>query len=213
MNKFEWQLQVDALSESRVFAQILALKLGAGDVVELRGELGVGKTALARELIRAVAVDPDLEVPSPTYAIEQIYDLARYPVHHYDFYRLDSPDDANQLGIDDAVAQALVLIEWPERADLRGIEHCVRIDITENESAGPTGRLIKIKAAGPLGDRMARARSIWEFVGEWARTNNVAIGDVQLQYLQGDASARSYARVRTLERHALPPLLLMDSPR
>ena len=213
MSKFEWQLKVDALSESRVLAQILALKLSAGDVVELRGDLGVGKTALARELIRAIAADPDLEVPSPTYSIEQIYDLARCPVHHYDFYRLDSPDDANQLDVIDAAEQALVLIEWPERADLRGTEHCVRIDITEIENAGATGRVIKISAEGPIGDRLARAQAAWNFVGEWARTHTIPIGDVELQCLQGDASTRSYARVRAAEGYGLPPLLLMDSPR
>ena len=213
MNKFEWQLRVRGLSESRFLAQVLALKLRAGDVVELRGELGVGKTALARELIRAIAGEPDLDVPSPTYAIEQVYDCARFPVHHYDFYRLDKPEDADQLGIDDAATQALVLIEWPERANLEGAEQSVRIDIVEIEDAAPDERQITLTADGTIAERMTRIRPMWDFLTAWTRSNSVPISDVDLRYLQGDASARSYARVWSTEHHGLPPLLLMDSPK
>ena len=213
MNNFEWQLRVDGLAESRVLAQVLALKLGAGDIVELSGELGAGKTALAREIIRAIAADAELEVPSPTYAIEQVYDCMRFTVHHYDFYRLGSPDDAEQLGVDDAAAQALVLIEWPENASLAATEQRASVAIAEIEDADPTARKITITAEGATGDRIARARAIWDFIGAWARARQILVGDVRLQYLQGDASARSYARISMDKRHGLPTYLLMDSPR
>ena len=212
MSKFEWQLRVDGLSECRFLAQVLALKLGAGDVVGLRGELGVGKTALARELVRAISAEPDLDVPSPTYTIEQVYDCTRFPVHHYDLYRLDKPEDADQLGIEDAAVQALVLIEWPERANLESTEHQIRIDITEPEGATPEERLYTISAAGPAAERLARLRALWDFLTAWAQSSGIPISDVQVQYLQGDASARSYARVR-IEGNCEPAsMLLMDSP-
>ena len=91
----------------------LAPFLRAGDVVALRGELGTGKTFFARAVIQALG-GPE-EVPSPTFTLVQTYDLAPAPVWHFDLYRLSRPEDAHELDIEDAFAEAISLIEWPER--------------------------------------------------------------------------------------------------
>ncbi len=95
-------------------AAALAPLLRAGDVVGLRGELGTGKTTFARALIRALA-GGDEEVPSPTFTLVQTYAAPDFEIWHFDLYRLEKPEDALELGIEDAMADAVTLIEWPER--------------------------------------------------------------------------------------------------
>lgn len=97
------------------FGATLAAQLWPGDVVSLAGDLGAGKTALARAVIRALAGDPDLEVPSPTFAIIQPYETGRGPVLHADLYRLADASEADELGLLDD-PEAIVLVEWAERA-------------------------------------------------------------------------------------------------
>ena len=77
---------------TRRLADDLAAILKAGDVIALHGDLGMGKSALARALVRRLAGDPDLDVPSPTFTLVQSYETARLPVHHFDLYRLADPD-------------------------------------------------------------------------------------------------------------------------
>lgn len=97
------------------FGQELADLLEPGDIVSLEGELGAGKSALARATIRALAGDPDLEVPSPTFALVQPYDTPRGPVLHADLYRLGDAAEADELGLLDNI-NSFVLVEWAERA-------------------------------------------------------------------------------------------------
>ena len=98
------------------FGTALAPLLGPGDTVLLRGELGAGKSALARAVIAAALGDPDAEIPSPSYTLINIYDTARGPIWHADLYRLSGDvEELEQLGLGDAIGTALVLIEWPER--------------------------------------------------------------------------------------------------
>jgi len=85
----------------------------AGDVIALRGELGAGKTVFARAFIHARGGGG--EVPSPTFTLVQVYDLDPVPVWHFDLYRLRAPEEAWELGIEDAFGAAISLIEWPER--------------------------------------------------------------------------------------------------
>ncbi len=93
---------------------ILARDLGGGDIVLLEGDMGAGKTALARSIIRALADDPGLDVPSPTFALVQPYETPRGPVLHADLYRLGDPREVDELGLLDNPA-AIVLVEWAER--------------------------------------------------------------------------------------------------
>lgn len=105
-------------------ARALAMLVRAGDVITLYGDLGSGKTTFARAFINALArpgrvgetgeVEPE-EVPSPTFTLLQIYDRVPAPVWHFDFYRLEQPADVVELGFDDALAEGVVLVEWPDR--------------------------------------------------------------------------------------------------
>jgi len=91
----------------------IAERLRPGDVVALSGGLGAGKTTLARSIIAALGHDG--EVPSPTFTIVEVYDNLRLPLVHADFYRLDRPGEADELGLDDYRDGAALLAEWPER--------------------------------------------------------------------------------------------------
>ena len=93
----------------------LAKTLKPGDLVVLQGDLGAGKTALARAIIRHLAGDPMLDVPSPTFALVQPYDTAKGLILHADLYRLGDPREVDELGLLDN-ADAIVLVEWAERA-------------------------------------------------------------------------------------------------
>lgn len=92
----------------------LALRLRPGDAVCLYGPLGAGKTTLARGLIRALT-GPDEEVPSPTFTLVQLYDGPEFPVSHFDLYRLEQASEADELGLEEALEDGAVLIEWPQR--------------------------------------------------------------------------------------------------
>ena len=93
----------------------LAARLHPGDVVGLQGELGSGKTTLARAILRAAAGDPDLIVPSPTFTLVEIYETPQGTFWHFGLYRLEAPEQVFELGWEDALAEGIVLIEWPER--------------------------------------------------------------------------------------------------
>lgn len=95
-------------------AVALAPLLRPGDIVALRGELGTGKTTFARAVIRALAGDSEA-VPSPTFTLAQSYAGPGFEIWHFDLYRLRSPEEAVELGIEDAMAESVTLIEWPER--------------------------------------------------------------------------------------------------
>ncbi|MEK9726225.1 MAG: tRNA (adenosine(37)-N6)-threonylcarbamoyltransferase complex ATPase subunit type 1 TsaE, partial [Rhodospirillaceae bacterium] len=93
----------------------LAAVAAPGDVIALAGDLGSGKTVLARAVVRAYCDTPGEEVPSPTFTLVQSYEGGAAPVHHFDLYRLEDPDEALELGIEEAFADGVTLIEWPDR--------------------------------------------------------------------------------------------------
>lgn len=97
------------------FGAWLAERVQPGDVIALKGGLGAGKTTLARGLLAALGLEED--APSPSFALVQPYEvpLVRIPVAHVDLYRLDDPDQAEELGLDDYLEDSLIIVEWPER--------------------------------------------------------------------------------------------------
>lgn len=103
----------DAAATAALGAAIAA-ELKAGDAVALWGELGAGKTTLARGVLRALGVTEN--VPSPTFTLVQTYDTAGLRVSHFDLYRLKQARELEQLGLDEALADGAALVEWPERA-------------------------------------------------------------------------------------------------
>lgn len=93
----------------------LAAELTPGALVLLSGGLGAGKTALARAIVRTLAGDPQMDVPSPSFALVQPYEAKGAPLLHADLYRLRDPREIDELGLFDR-PDAIVLVEWPERA-------------------------------------------------------------------------------------------------
>ena len=106
--------------------EAIARVLELGDVVCLSGPLGAGKSTLARALIRALTT-PDEEAPSPTFTLVQFYEGPRLKVAHFDLYRLTDPNEAYELGLDEALDEGAALIEWPQR--LQGRLPSDRLDI------------------------------------------------------------------------------------
>ena len=106
----------------------LAAVLQAGDALCLTGPLGAGKSTLARALIRALTT-PDEEVPSPTFTLVQFYETAGFPLAHFDLYRLTDPDEAYEIGLDEALEDGVALIEWPQRLEGRLPPNRLDIDI------------------------------------------------------------------------------------
>jgi tRNA threonylcarbamoyladenosine biosynthesis protein TsaE len=105
-------------AETRNFAEALAPLLGAGDVLLLEGPIGAGKTAFARALIAArlaaAGAAPE-DIPSPTFTLVQTYLAGPLEIWHADLYRLSHPDEAAELGLEEAFTTALCLVEWPDR--------------------------------------------------------------------------------------------------
>src|SRR3712207_8373434 len=108
-------LHLDSLAATERLAARLASVLRPGDALLLEGPLGAGKSALARAVLRRLAGDLALEVPSPSFTLVQSYDLpGGGAAHHYDLYRLSGPADLAELGWDEA-REGIVLVEWPDR--------------------------------------------------------------------------------------------------
>jgi tRNA threonylcarbamoyladenosine biosynthesis protein TsaE len=127
----------------------IAAALRAGDAVCLTGPLGAGKSTLARALIRALTT-PDEEVPSPTFTLVQTYETADFPLSHFDLYRLSDPDEAYEIGLEEALEGGVTLIEWPER--LEGRLPVNRLDI-EISFVGE-GRAARLTPHGAWRDRL-----------------------------------------------------------
>ncbi|KQN78406.1 tRNA (adenosine(37)-N6)-threonylcarbamoyltransferase complex ATPase subunit type 1 TsaE [Devosia sp. Leaf64] len=124
------------------FGQELAVMLRPGDIVSLEGELGAGKSALARATIRALARDADLEVPSPTFALVQPYETPAGPVLHADLYRLGDAAEADELGLLDT-DNGVVFVEWAEKAP--HVQDAATIIITLAIPPGGEGRALSLR--------------------------------------------------------------------
>lgn len=117
-------------SEMLQFAQKMADEMTQGDVLLLDGDLGAGKSFFARNFINHLAQKQWgklIEVPSPTFTLVQIYDQLWPPIWHFDLYRISTPEEAYELGLDDAVKNAICLIEWPSRLDNDLPANCLNI--------------------------------------------------------------------------------------
>ncbi|MBV9549356.1 MAG: tRNA (adenosine(37)-N6)-threonylcarbamoyltransferase complex ATPase subunit type 1 TsaE [Alphaproteobacteria bacterium] len=111
---FRAEILLPDLAAATALAARIAPLLIRGDAVALWGELGAGKTTLARETLRALGVSED--VPSPTFTLVQTYETPRLAVAHYDWYRLKAARELDELGFGEALENGAVLVEWPQRA-------------------------------------------------------------------------------------------------
>jgi len=111
---FTRTLSLPDLAATEALGARIATGLQVGDAVALKGDLGAGKTTLARAVLRALAVTE--QVPSPTFTLVQSYDTPGLPVRHYDLYRIQIPREIDELGLDEALEDGAALIEWPENA-------------------------------------------------------------------------------------------------
>lgn len=187
---------------TRRLAMDVAAMLAPGDLVTLSGDLGAGKTTFARALIRHLAGDHRLEVPSPTFTMVQTYALARFAVVHGDLYRVTDARELIELGFDET-GDAAVLLEWPERIAETLPKDRLDIAFTLKPERGLNYRDARITGYGSFGPRAARMMSLRRFLDE------SGFADAERRYLQGDASTRAYERLAQGARHAV----LMNAPR
>jgi N-acetylmuramate 1-kinase len=195
-----------ALADEAATAQLmadLALLTGPGDLITLSGDLGAGKTAAARAMIRYLADDEALEVPSPTFTLAQNYDLPSLALLHADLYRVSDPYELEEIGLSPLPEGTLALIEWPERAaDTLPAD---RIDIAFDHRAalGPTARVAEITGHGMSAAVVERLRALRQFL------EGADFIGARRKRMAGDASIRSYARLINDDG----TFILMNSPK
>ncbi len=128
------------------FGEGLAQLVSAGDMIALSGGLGAGKTTLARGILRGLGYAS--EAPSPTFAILQGYEPPelRLPVAHVDLYRIESPDEVEELGLSDWLVDGAVLVEWPEHGGAALIAHALHLSLAP-EPAGGRGLTARVPDA------------------------------------------------------------------
>jgi len=136
-------------ADTIAFAAAIAPLLRPGDTILLSGEIGAGKSAFARAVIRALA-GAQIEVPSPTFTLVQTYDLPIGDVWHCDLYRLTHPDEALELGLDEAFETAICLIEWPDRLGTDAPQQALRLQFAAHD----TFHTVKIIAPDAWADRL-----------------------------------------------------------
>ncbi|MBR0850479.1 tRNA (adenosine(37)-N6)-threonylcarbamoyltransferase complex ATPase subunit type 1 TsaE [Bradyrhizobium diazoefficiens] len=174
---------------ARLMADI-ALLIGPGDVITLTGDLGAGKTAAARSLIRYLADDEALEAPSPTFTLVQGYELPPFPVLHVDLYRVEDESELEEIGLSPLPEATLVLVEWPERAPSALPHDRIDIALTHRPALGPSARAADITGYGKAAAQVARLRGLREFLDASGYI------DATRRRMAGDASTRSYARLK-----------------
>jgi tRNA threonylcarbamoyladenosine biosynthesis protein TsaE len=140
----------DETATADLAARIAAVAEPA-DVIALKGELGTGKTAFARAFIRERG-EPD-DIPSPTFTLVQIYDAGPTAIWHFDLYRIRTPEDAWELGIEDAFTAGISLVEWPERLGPLLPER--RLEITFSFRADPGARRLLLDPSKEWQTRLA----------------------------------------------------------
>ena len=181
----------------------LALLIGPGDVITLSGDLGAGKTAAARAMIRYLASDDSVEVPSPTFTLAQSYDLPAFTLVHADLYRINDAAELEEIGLSPLPEGAVALIEWPERVPQALPQDRIDIALNHRPALGSTARAAEITGYGKAAAQVARLEALRQFLAD------TGLVDAKRQRMAGDASTRSYARLIRDDG----VFILMNSPR
>lgn len=180
-----------ALSNETATAHLmadLALLVGPGDVITLSGDLGAGKTAAARAMIRYLAGDDALEVPSPTFTLAQSYDQP-FPIVHADLYRINDASELEEIGLSPLPEGTLALIEWPERAADALPHDRINIAFSHRPALGSNARAAEISGYGRGAAVVERLNALRQFLDEAGHAGS------KRERMAGDASTRSYARL------------------
>jgi tRNA threonylcarbamoyl adenosine modification protein YjeE len=185
------------------FMTDIAAMLEPGDLVTLSGDLGAGKTTFARSLIRYLAGDDTVEVPSPTFTFIQTYELPRFTLVHADLYRLSGTAELAELGFDDLPDGAVMLLEWPDRAAALLPPDRLDITFTLAPQLGAEGRNLRYVGYGNFAPRAERIAQIRAFLDE------AGLGAAARRRMQGDASTRIFDRLTHDDRS----MILMNAPR
>lgn len=138
--------------ETANFAAQIADEAKAGDVFALYGTLGMGKSVFARGFIQSLTNAE--EVPSPTFTLVQSYEALDFEIYHFDLYRLKSPEEIFELGMEEALYEGVCLIEWPEKMGGYLPKNCFSVQIAPH----PEGREISISSASA--EKIARLKSL-----------------------------------------------------
>lgn len=200
-----WWLDLPDEAATAALARHVCEIVTAGDLVTLSGDLGAGKTAFARAMIRHLCQDDELEAPSPTFTLMQVYIARAFQIVHADLYRIQSSDELVELGWDEASEGALVLVEWPER--VAEILDADRLDVAFfiDPAQGDTWRRVRLTGYGRFAARLARAKNIDRLLvrSSWA--------DAKREFMLGDASTRAYERL--IKPSGATAILMISPPR
>ena len=200
-----WRFDAAGEQATLALAAAQAAWLEPGDFVALSGDLGAGKTLFARGLVRALVEDPSLEAPSPTFTLMQVYDSPRAPVVHADFYRLRGVRELDNLGWDEAIEDAITIVEWPERIPEALPADRLEVSLQFDSSHGPDFRLLEMRGHGRVGRRLARALSVGTLL------HRAGWIEARREFVQGDASVRLYERLTKAD--GTTAILMVAPPR
>lgn len=203
----DWRFSFANLEEasSQAFAADLAKILKLGDVIALDGDVGMGKSTLARALLRSLADDELLEVPSPTFTLVQSYDLADLEISHYDLYRISDFEELYEIGFEESWQEGCALVEWPDRGEELLPASTLWMHFQDAEGENSSARRLTLQGNDAWKQRLERLCQKRQLLVEcdW--------GDAKLSDIDGDLSTRSYQRAYHSENKQTA--ILMDMPK
>ena len=136
----------NSAEETTKIAYDMAMDSKPGDIICLSGNLGVGKTVFTKGFARGLGITEP--VVSPTFTIVQVYEDGRMPLYHFDVYRIDDPDEMDEIGYEDCFfGQGVSLVEWAEKIEELLPENCTRVTIKKDPEKGFDYRSIEIRKA------------------------------------------------------------------
>lgn len=204
-DEFAEFVELDDESATAALAGWLVSFTRAGDFIALGGELGAGKTSFARAYLRALMNDDDLEAPSPTFSLMQVYEQPDCSVVHADFYRLRTIEELQELGWEEATASAVTLVEWAERLSAALPPDRLEVNFSIDLARGPNFRRAELRAHGGMRARFSHARAIATLLERagWEKALRVS--------MYGDASSRAYERLT--DAAGRTAILMISPPR
>jgi tRNA threonylcarbamoyl adenosine modification protein YjeE len=200
-----WHMDLAGESETAKLARDIVEIVGANDVITLSGDLGAGKSTFARALVRRIVGDDEIEVPSPTFTLMQIYEGPKFPIVHADLYRIKSPSELIELGWDEAAEDALVLVEWPDRLGDAVTPDRLDIAFYVDAERPLDFRKVIVTGHGAMAERLQRANAIRNLlqVADWSKAKRT--------FMLGDASTRAYERL--VKEDGSRAILMISPPR